>query len=130
SRASDGLAISTTSNGAELGADNLPSVSGGLTSFTGYLSSFSVSSAAEHAGTSYTPTYGKLSADASTLLLYNFDEAVGATTIADASGHGRTGTFGTTFAGATSPEIVSTVPEPNTGALLCLALPVLSWAAR
>jgi hypothetical protein len=49
-----------------------------------------------------------MASDANTLLLYNFDEAPGSTTVADSGPLGRTGTLGQGFGGATAPETGAT----------------------
>jgi hypothetical protein len=84
-------------------------------SFIGSIDSFRISSTARYAGSSFVPTIGDLPTDASTLLLYNFNEAPGSTTIADGSGLGHTGTLGQGFGNATAPTLV---PEPASLAML------------
>lgn len=82
-------------------------------SFIGYMDTFRLSTTARYFGNSFVPPTGDLTSDASTNLLLNFNEPVGSTTVTDLSGHGRNGTFGVGFVGATSPTIVSSVPEPS-----------------
>jgi hypothetical protein len=83
-------------------------------SFIGGIDSFRISNTARYTST-FVPTIGDLPADGATLLLYNFNEAPGSTTIADGSGNGHVGTLGQGFDGATSPTLV---PEPASLALL------------
>ena len=75
--------------------------------FVGYLDSLRVSRVARYSGAYFTPTLGDSTTDADTLLLYNFSEAPGSTTVADESPLGRTGTLGVGFGGATSPSFVT-----------------------
>ena len=91
-------------------------------SFQGYLDTFRLSTNARYSGTSFTAPQGDLTTDANTNLLYNFNEAVGSTIVHDLSGNGRDGTFGVSFDGATSPEIVSVVPEPTSLLVLSAGL--------
>jgi hypothetical protein len=67
---------------------------------------------ARYAGVSFTPATGDMASDANTLLLYDFDEPPGSTTVADSGPLGRTGTLGQGFPGATSPEAGA---NPNGG---------------
>lgn len=85
------------------------------TSFYGYLESFRLSDVARYTGDAFTPPTGDLTSDANTLLLYNFEEPVGSTTVADSGPLGRTGTLGTGFSGATSPVLgpVGVAEEPR-----------------
>jgi MYXO-CTERM domain-containing protein len=93
-------------------------------SFQGWLDSLRISDFARYSGDSFAPTIGDLPDDDHTLLLYNFDEAPGSTTINDLSGNGHTGTFDSGF-WATPPELVS-VPEPSTQALAALGAAVVA----
>ena len=81
----------------------------------GFIDTLRVSDVARYSGASFTPPVGDLSSDASTLLLYNFNEAPGSTTVADLSGNGRTGTLGAGFSGASSPVFTGSLPsgQPN-----------------
>lgn len=86
-------------------------------SFIGMLDTIRISTVARYSGSAFAPPTGDLTADAYTDLLYNFDEGAGSTAVSDLSGHGRNGTFGVGFQGATVPEIL---PEPSSiVALLC-----------
>ena len=85
-----------------------------IPSFQGYMDTLRVSDIARYSGASFAAPTGDFSTDANTQLLYNFNEAPGSTIAVDSSGFGRDGTLGTGFAGATSPEFVSAVPEPGT----------------
>jgi hypothetical protein len=91
-------------------------------SFTGYLESFRFSSVARYAGESFASPVGDLSADANTLLLYNFDDPPGSPSIADSSGNGLNGIPGTGFAGATAPQIVSSPGCPTGATPYCFGL--------
>lgn len=92
---------------------------GGITeSVVGYLDSFRMSSTARYSGTSFIPPVGDMTNDANTLMLFNFNEAVGSTVLNDLSGNGHDGQLGVGFAGATSPEFVTAVPEPSTWVLV------------
>jgi len=82
-------------------------------SFLGYLDSLRISGAARYAGASFEPPTGDLVSDADTLLLHNFNEAPGSTTVADESPLGRTGTLGVGFGGATSPVLVTNAGPPG-----------------
>ena len=73
--------------------------------FVGYLDALRVSNVARYVGERFDPPQGKLPTDANTLLLFNFNDQPGSGTVTDESGHGRTGTFGIGFNGATRPEI-------------------------
>jgi serine/threonine protein kinase len=75
--------------------------------FVGYLDSLRVSKKARYSGDRFEPPPGKMSTDADTLLLYNFTDPPGSTSITDESGHGRTGHLGLSFEGATCPELVA-----------------------
>jgi hypothetical protein len=83
-------------------------------SFIGVLDSVRLSDVARYAGTSFSPATGDLNTDANTLLLYNFDDAPGSTTVVDGSPLGRNGTIGEglAFAGATEPELGTTPTGP------------------
>lgn len=87
-------------------ADN----SGIRPSFIGLLDTVRISDVARYSGSSFVPPAGDLTADANTQLLYNFNEPLGSTSVTDLSPRGNNGTFGIGFTGATSPEIVSTLP--------------------
>ena len=69
------------------------------TTFTGLLDSVRLSDVARYAGASFTPPTGDLTSDANTLLLYNFDDPAGSSTVTDSSPLGRTGTFGSLTGG-------------------------------
>ncbi|QDV43914.1 hypothetical protein Enr13x_37740 [Stieleria neptunia] len=86
-------------------------------SFIGQMESLRISSVARYSGTTFSPHSGDFSVDADALLIYNFDEMPGSTSITD-SVVGATGTFGVGFAGATNPHIIAAVPEPGTMPLL------------
>ncbi|MDQ4127661.1 MAG: Ig-like domain-containing protein, partial [Actinomycetota bacterium] len=78
--------------------------------FVGYIDSLRISDVARYSGESFTAPTGDLATDADTLLLYNFNDPAGSTTVTDSSGNGRMGTLGAGFGGATSPELGATVP--------------------
>jgi hypothetical protein len=114
------LAASRASSGLIANGNGNPFVGaifrdGGIaSSFLGLIDTLRISDDARYSGVSFSAPTGDLSSDANTLLLYNFDEAPGSTTISDLSGNGHDGTLGTGFDGATSPTFTSTVPEPST----------------
>ena len=100
-------------------------------SFVGAIDSLRVSSVARYTGASVVVPSGDMSADANTELLYNFaatDYNSANGTIADLSGKGRTGTFGTGFTGATSPRIAAVV-VPEAGTLALFVLPLIGFVA-
>lgn len=100
-------------------------------SFIGDIDTLRISNVARYSGASYVAPSGDLSSDADTLLLYNFNAAdVVAGQLTDLSGNGHTGTLGVGFAGATSPEILSSVPEPATGLLLLVGGLAMGWRRR
>jgi uncharacterized repeat protein (TIGR01451 family) len=76
-------------------------------SFLGHIDTLRHSSVARYSGTSFSPPTGDLASDASTVLLYNFNEEPGSTTVTDESPLGRHGTLGAGFTGATSPTFSS-----------------------
>jgi len=126
----DGTLIGSKSlGGGDVGdSDGLPFVgavprdSVVASSFRGLIDSLRISDTARYSGNSFVPTIGDLPTDANTLLLFNFDEPPGSTTIADASGNGHTGTLGTGFREATSPTLA---PEPGGAAILAGAAAAL-----
>ena len=73
--------------------------------FVGYLDTLRISNVARYGGSRFTPPSGDLSSDPNTLLLYNFIEAPGSSTVADLSENGHTGTLGSGFTGATAPVL-------------------------
>ncbi len=81
------------------------------TSFGGYLDWLRVSNTARYSGASFSAPVAQPATDASTQLLYYFDENSGTTT-ADQSSFGRTGTLGTGFGGATSPTFTADPVPP------------------
>ena len=83
------------------------------TAFSGYLDSLRISGTARYSGVSFEPPTGDLASDGDTLLLFNFNEAPGSTTVADESPLGRTGTLGVGFGSATSPVLVTNEGLPG-----------------
>jgi hypothetical protein len=81
--------------------------------FVGYLDSLRVSRTARYRGERFEPPPGKMTVDADTLLLYNFNDLPGSTSITDESGNGRTGHLGVSFEGATCPELVASPVGKN-----------------
>ncbi len=79
--------------------------------FVGFLDAIRLSKNARYRGDTFTPPKGDFSSDASTVLLYNFSEAPGSLIVKDSSPLGRDGLLGTGFAGATSPKLVSVIPN-------------------
>jgi len=89
------------------------------TSFIGLLDTIHISNTARYAGVSFTPPMGDLSPDASTQLLYNFNEPHGSLSITDLGPGAIVGTFGQGFTGATSPQLV---PEPAGAVLMAVSI--------
>jgi hypothetical protein len=87
-----------------------------LHSTIGYLQSVRLSNVARYAGPTFTPPLGDLTSDANTLLLFNFNEPAGSTTVQDSGPLGRVGTLGVGFPGATPPQLGPVVAnEPGSG---------------
>ena len=100
-------------------------------SFIGDIDTLRISNVARYSGASYVAPTGDLGSDANTLLLYNFNAAdLVAGHLTDLSGNGHSGTLGVGFVGATSPEILSSVPEPSTGLLLVVGGLAMAWRQR
>lgn len=93
--------FSNASGLGHLGATPQP----GLSSFRGFLESFRISSVARYTGSGFVPPLRDMSADASTLVLYNFDDAAGSSSVVDSSGNGNHGALGIGVVGATSPAL-------------------------
>ncbi|MEI8109169.1 MAG: LamG-like jellyroll fold domain-containing protein [Verrucomicrobiota bacterium] len=122
------IAAGNGSGAAFVGAINR--TDGFQSGFHGYMDSLRVSNAALYSGPSFAAPTGDLTADGTTVLLYNFNESPGSTTVADLSGNGLTGTLGSGFAGATSPQLVSSVPEPASAGLLGLGAILIAIRRR
>lgn len=73
--------------------------------FIGDIESLRISDIARYSGESFTPTFGDFTSDANTLLLYNFDDPPGSSTVTDASALGRTGTMGVGCGNGTKPQL-------------------------
>lgn len=102
---------------AHIGAVERPPVDN---SFIGYLDTLRISDVARYSGASFSPPTEDLPSDANTLLLYNFDEPAGSTTVVDSGPLGRDGTLGQGFPSATSPLRDGVEPvDPVLGAFLC-----------
>ncbi|MFO0782095.1 MAG: LamG-like jellyroll fold domain-containing protein [Phycisphaerales bacterium] len=113
----DGMLLTSRSSGSNVGDSSAPGsvgaigavkrvdVSSVLPSFIGLVDSFRVSNAALYSGPSFTPPSGDLPVLPSTVLLFNFNEAPGSTTIADESPMGMHGTLGVGFSEATAPVL-------------------------
>ncbi len=110
-RIQSGPAMAPIANGsAQAFIGYAPRQGSDLPSFVGYLKSIRVSAVARYSGLTFTAPTNDLPADPDTLLLYNFEDPVGSTTVQDQSSLGRTGTLGTGFPGATAPQIIATLP--------------------
>ena len=81
--------------------------------FIGYMDTLRISDTARYSTSSFLPAGGDLSSDANTLLLYNFTELSGSSTVLDLSGNGHDGTLAVGFSGATSPTFSAPVPIPG-----------------
>ena len=100
----DGTLVASRAGSGDVNDADAPmyigaSVGHGYTTFVGLLDSVRVSNVARYVGASFTPPTGDLANDANTLLLYNFDDPAGSTTVADSSANPRTGTFGSLTGG-------------------------------
>jgi len=73
-------------------------------SFLGYLDTLRISDIARYSGEGFPPPSGDLPSDEHTVLLFNFNEPEGSTSIRDESGSGLTGLLG--GPGATPPKLV------------------------
>jgi len=108
----DGVLVATaqTSGGGFSNASGLGFLggsphTGATNSFLGYMTSFRISNVARYAGAGFMAPTGNMTADANTLVLFNFGEAFGSTQVMDLSGNNNHGTLGVGFAGATSPVL-------------------------
>ncbi len=114
----DGVLVSSRASSGSIGnAAGLPFI-GALfrdaattPAFGGYLDWLRVSNVSRYSGASFSAPVAQPATDASTQLLYYFDENSGTTT-ADQSSFGRTGTLGTGFGGATSPTFTADPVTP------------------
>ncbi len=77
-----------------------------MPSFIGLMDTVRISSVARYSAPSFTPPDGDLPSDPDTVLLFNFDDPGGSSTVQDASGNHLVGRFGVGFDGATSPSLV------------------------
>jgi hypothetical protein len=103
-----------------------------LHSIIGYLQSVRLSNVARYAGPTFTPPLGDLTSDANTLLLLNFNEPAGSTTVQDSGPLGRVGTLATGFPGATPPvlgPVVAAEPPADAGDGLVFHAPAPNPAA-
>jgi len=73
--------------------------------FVGDIESLRISDVARYTGESFAPTLGDFTSDGNTLLLFNFDDPPGSTTITDTSPFGRTGTLGVGCGNGTKPQL-------------------------
>ncbi|MEZ6094843.1 MAG: LamG-like jellyroll fold domain-containing protein [Pirellulaceae bacterium] len=88
-----------------------------VNTFIGEMDSLRISSVARYSGAAFSPHRGDFSLDSNALLIFNFTETPGSNSVTDLVS-GAIGTFGVGFDGATSPLIVSSVPEPNSAFVL------------
>lgn len=100
---SAGGAAGNGEGAAYIGA--IPRDGGCQPGFVGRIDSLRVSTVARYSGESASMPLGNMASDADTVLLYNFEDTPGSTTVTDSSPLERTGTLGLGCAGATSPEI-------------------------
>lgn len=109
SRGASGLIgnASTSSQAHVVGAVKRSDIPFPLNSFVGAIDTLRVSSDAIYVGTEFDAPADDLTATESTVLLYNFNELPGATTVADESGNGLHGDVGVGFDGATAPEFTA-----------------------
>jgi hypothetical protein len=120
SRVSAGLDIGDSSApaaAAAIGAIQRDDVANFIPSFRGALDTFRISTEALYSGERFELPAGDLSATASTVLLYNFNEPPGAAVIEDLSGNGVHGTPGAGFEEATSPQLGGVYPSVCDGEL-------------
>jgi len=89
--------------------------------FIGQIDSLRVSTIARYSGETFTPPVGNMTSDDDTILLYNFEEPPGSSSVADSSPLARTGTLGLGCVGATAPALgegggttTTTVESPTT----------------
>lgn len=82
-------------------------------SFRGDIDSLRVSSVSRYSGSQFSPPAGDLSNEPGTLLLLNFNQLQGTTTVVDESGSGIVGTLGVGFSGATTPTFARILCEAD-----------------
>lgn len=88
--------------------------------FIGQIDSLRVSTIARYSAETFTPPFGNMISDADTILLYNFEDPPGSTSVTDSSPLERTGALGLGCVGATSPDLgagggaTTTTVEPPT----------------
>ncbi|MBS0195949.1 MAG: hypothetical protein JSR77_04250 [Planctomycetes bacterium] len=105
SRSSSG-SVSNATGGAAVAAVGAIRRTEGIFSggFIGFIDTLRISNVARYSA-NFSPPQGDLATDANTLLLLNFSEPRGATTVTDLSGHGEHGSLTQWFSGATLPEL-------------------------
>jgi hypothetical protein len=105
------LVLSSPASGAIGNGSGLPQI-GAIyrdarlrTSFGGLLQSLRISNSARYSGTSVSVPMGDMANDSNTVMLFNFNEPAGSTTVADESSNHFTGILGAGFSGATAPGL-------------------------
>jgi hypothetical protein len=117
----DGVLVSSRAAGGDIGDGTglgyvgaIPRDGNCVHGFVGQIDSLRISDVARYSGPSFEAPIGDLTSDENTVLLYNFNEPAGSTTVNDESPLDRAGTLGLGCAGATSPELDGFNPSTTT----------------